>query len=103
MVAERVERPAPQAAAAAHGEAVLGRLDLGAEAAEALDDPDDAVGLLHAQLLRAPHDRLALGEASEQPHQRQLVDREWHLLPLDDRPLERSVAAVEAADRLGRR
>ena len=85
-----------------HREAVLGRLDVGAEAAQPLDDAGDAVGLLQAQLLRAAHDRLALGEAAEQRHQRQLVDRQRHLLGLDDGALERAVGDVEVADRLVR-
>ena len=81
-------------------EAVLGRLDVGAEPAQALDHAGDAVGLLHAQLLRAAHDRLALGEAAEQGHERQLVDRQRHLLGLDHGPLERAVGDVEVADGL---
>ena len=97
-----VDRAAAQAARAAHGEAVGGRLDVGAEPAQALDDARDAVGLLHAQLLRAAHDRLALGEAAEQRHERQLVDRQRHLVGLDDRALERAVGDVEVADGLAR-
>ena len=56
------------------------RLDVGAEAAQAVDDGGDPVGLLDAQLLRAAHDGLALGEAAEQRDQRQLVDRQRHLV-----------------------
>ena len=45
-----VDPPAAQAAGAAHGEAVVGRLDVGAEAAQPVDDRRDPVGLLDAQL-----------------------------------------------------
>ena len=78
-------------------EAVLGRLDLGAEAAQAVDDAGDPVGLLQAQLLRAAHDRLALGEAAEQRDQRQLVDRERDLVGLDDRAHERRRRATSSS------
>ena len=74
-----------------------GRLDLGAEAAQPVDDRRDAVGLLDAQLLRAGDHRLALGEAAEQRHERQLVDRERHLGRLDRRADEPAVGDVELA------
>ena len=72
-------------------------------AAQAVDDGGDPVGLLDAQLLRAGDDRLALGEAAEQGDQRQLVDRERHLVRLDDRADQRPGGDVELADRLLRR
>ena len=59
-------RAAAQPAGAADREAVLGRLDLRAEPAQALDHRRDPVRLLVAELLGAAHDRLALGEAAEQ-------------------------------------
>src|SRR5947208_10009772 len=46
-------------------------------------------------ILRPAHDRLALGKAAEQRHERQLVDRERHFLGLDDRALEGAVGHVE--------
>ena len=79
------DRAAAQAAGAAHDEAVVGRLGVAAERVQRLDDAGDAVGLLHAQLLRAGDDGLALGEAAEQADERQLVDRQRHLVRLDDR------------------
>ena len=94
--------PAQRRAVAAHDEAVGGRLDVGAEAAQALDHARDPVRLLEPQLLGAAHDGLALGVRAEQRHQRQLVDRERHLVRLDDRALERAGGHVELADRLAR-
>ena len=73
-----------------------------AEAAQAVDDGCDAVGLLQPQLGGAAHQRLALGEAAEQGDERQLVDRQRHLVGLDHRAAERRVADVELGDRLGR-
>ena len=53
VVAVGGDRAAAQAAGAADDEAVVGGLDVGAEAAQAVDDGRDPVGLLDAQLLRA--------------------------------------------------
>ena len=92
-----VDRAAAQAAGAAHDEAVLGRLDVGAEAAQAVDDGRDAVGLLQAQLGGAAHHRLALGEAAEQRDQRQLVDRQRHLVGLDHGAAERPSRATSSS------
>ena len=78
------------------------RLDLAAEAAQALDDRGDPVGLLEPQLLCAADHRLALGEAAQQRHERQLVDRERDLVGLDRRPDERPGGDVEVLDGLGR-
>ena len=61
----RVDRAAAQAAGAADHEAVLGRLDVGAEAAQAVDDGGDAVGLLDPQLVRAP--RTTVSPSAKQP------------------------------------
>ena len=61
-------------------------------AAQPVDDAGDAVGLLDAQLARAADHGLALGEAAEQRHQRQLVDRQRYL-----------VRGSPRADRAGRR
>src|SRR5829696_5072990 len=49
---------------AEHREAVVGGLDVGAEAEQSVDHGGDAVGLLDAQLLCAAHDGLAVGEAA---------------------------------------
>ena len=95
-----VDRAAAQAAGAADDEAVVGGLDVGAEAAQAVDDGRDPVGLLDAQLLRAGDDRLALGEAAEQRDQRQLVDRQRHLVRLDGRADQRAGGDVELGHRL---
>ncbi len=67
-----------------------------------VDDAGDAVGLLQAQLLRAAHHRLALGEAAEQCDERQLVDRQRHLLGLDHGALQRAGGDVQVADGLVR-
>ena len=50
VVAVRGDRAAAQPAGAAHDEAVLGRLEVAAQAAEAVDDGRDPVGLLEPQL-----------------------------------------------------
>ena len=55
------------------------------EAVQPVDDGRDAVGLLDLQLLGAAHDGLPLGEAAEQRDERQLVDRQRHLVGLDRR------------------
>ena len=73
-----------------------------AQAAQAVDDRRDAVGLLDAQLLGAAHDGLALGEAAEQRDERQLVDGQRHLVGLDDRADQRAGGDVEVGDRLAR-
>src|SRR5215216_3234020 len=64
VVAVRGDRAAAQPARAAHREAVVGGLDVGAEAEQSVDHGGDAVGLLDAQLLCAAHDGLAFGEAA---------------------------------------
>ena len=81
-------------------EAVGRRLDVGAEAAQPVDHGGDPVGLLQAQLLRAAHDGLALGEAAEQRDQRQLVDRQRDLVRLDLGADQRPGGDVELAHRL---
>ena len=88
-----------QAARALHHEAVRRCLDTRAEAAQALDDRRDAVGLLAAQLLGARHRRASLRERAEQRHQR--AARRSSAAPPPARP---SVAASAAAphDELGR-
>ncbi len=43
VIAAGVDHPAAQPAAAVHGEAVVGGLDVGAEAAQAVDNAGDAV------------------------------------------------------------
>src|SRR4051794_7650056 len=50
VVAVGGDRAAAQPAGSVHGEAVVGGLDVGAEAAEAVDDGRDPVRLLQAQL-----------------------------------------------------
>ena len=92
-----VDPAAAQAAGAAHGEAVGGRLDVGAEPAQAVDDGGDPVGLLTRSSSAPRDDRLALGEAAEQRDQRQLVDRQRHLVGLDARAAQRAVRDVELA------
>ena len=77
-----------------------GRLDLGAEAAEAVDDGLDPVGLLEAQLGGAAHHRLALGEAAEQGDERELVDGERDLGGLDGGADQRPGRDVELGDGL---
>src|SRR6202041_504072 len=71
VIAEGVDLPPSQAVTTLDDEAVVGGLDVGAQAAEAVNDTGDAVCLLEAQLLRATHDGLALGEAAEQRHERE--------------------------------
>ena len=53
VVAVGGDRAAAQAAGAADDEAVVGGLDVGAEAAQAVDHGGDPVGLLDAELGRA--------------------------------------------------
>ncbi len=86
-------------------EAVVGRLDLGAEPAQPADHGLDPIRLLVAQLLGARDDRLAVGEAAGERHQRQLVDRQRHLAGADPRRLQRAGAGDDRRRRLalGRR
>ena len=100
VVAVGLEHAAAQAARALDREAVLGRLDPRAEPAQPVDHGRDPVALLQPQLAGPAHHGLALGEAAEQRHQRQLVDRQRHLLGLDHGADQRAVADVELADRL---
>src|SRR3954471_2720801 len=100
VVAVGGDRAAAQAAPAAHHEAVVGRLYVGAETLEAVHDRRDPVRLLDAQLLRAADDRLAFREAAEQRHERELVDRERDLRGLDHRGAERARRHVQVADRV---
>ena len=90
MVAVGVDDAARRPPVPRHDEAVGGRLELAAEAAQAVDDGRDPVGLLEPQLLGAADDRLALGEAAQQRHERQLVDRQRDLVGLDGRADQRA-------------
>src|SRR3954471_15043889 len=101
VIAVRGDRAAAQAAAPAHREAVVGRLDVGAERAQAVDDGGDPVALLDPQLLRAADHRLPLREAAEKRYERQLVDRERDLFGLDDRAVQLARRDLEVADRIG--
>ncbi len=71
-------------------------------AAQPVDHARDAVGLLHAKLGRAAHDRLPFREAAQEGDKRQLVDRERDLAGLDHRGLQRRLRDVDLADRLVR-
>ena len=64
------------------------------------DHRRDPIGLLEAQLLRTTHHGLPVRERAQQRHQRQLVDRQRHLLGLDHGALERAGGHVELPERL---
>ena len=70
-------------------------------AREPVDDGRDPVGLLDAQLGRALDDGLPLGEAAQQGHERQLVDRERDLVGGHARAVQRAVGDLELGERLG--
>ena len=100
MVAVGVDLPAAQTARATDDEAVLGRLDLAAQAAQAVDHRGDPIRFLDPQLARPPDHGLAFGKAAQQRHQRQLVDGQRHLVGLDGSRLDRRAADIEVGHRL---
>jgi hypothetical protein len=73
VIAERIDRAATETATAVHPKAVGRRLDVRAEATQAIDDGCDPVGLLVPKLLRSGNDRFAVRERAEQRDERQLV------------------------------
>jgi hypothetical protein len=95
VVTARVHRASLQPTGPGDRESVLGGLDLGPQGPKPIDHARDAVALLEAKLGSAAHDSLPLRDGAEKPDQRQLVDRDRDLVPLDGGPLERAGRHVE--------
>src|SRR5204862_5025915 len=98
-----VDDAAAKPAGALDDEAVDRGLDPGPEAAQAVDDRRDPVGLLDAQLLGAADDGLPLREAGDERYERELVDRQRDLVGLDHGAGQPAGRDVELGDRLLRR
>ncbi len=100
MIAVAFDRAAAQAGAAAQPEAIIEKLVLHSEHAQALRHGGQPVALLDAQLHRPPHQRFSFRDGRRDEEHRKLVDGERHQGFRHANALQPALAHLDVGDRL---